>query len=109
MIDFKNTGLFLASKEFDSAKDAANTLKENRERITKWFNSAKEKQIGSIKSTVGEAVKNDKEILTMPYVRVNGKHTHRHKISELEFATPNMKRVPIAEYLSTHRKETNLH
>lgn len=45
----------------------------------------------------------------MPYVRVNGKHTHRHKISELEFATPNMKRVPIAEYLSTHRKETNLH
>ena len=65
MIDFKNTGLFLASKEFDSAKDAANTLKENRERITKWINSAKEKQIGSIKSTVGEAVKNDKEILTM--------------------------------------------
>lgn len=45
----------------------------------------------------------------MPYVRVNGRHTHRQKIFELEFATPNMKRVPIAEYLSTHRKETNLH
>jgi hypothetical protein len=45
----------------------------------------------------------------MPYVRVNGKHTHYNKINELEFATPNMKRVPIAEYLSTHRKETNLH
>ena len=56
-----------------------------------------------------DAVKTDKDILTMPYVRVNGKQTHYNKINELEFATSNMKRVPIAEYLSTHRKETNLH
>ena len=42
-IDFRNKGLFIASKEFNSAKDAANTLKENRERITNWINSARDK------------------------------------------------------------------
>jgi hypothetical protein len=108
-IDFRNTALFLASKEFDSAKNASNTLKENRERLTNWIHSARDKQISNIKRIVSDAVKTDKDILTMPYVRVNGKQTHYNKINELEFATSNMKRVPIAEYLSTHRKETNLH
>lgn len=44
----------------------------------------------------------------MPYVRVNNSKSQTHR-QALEFGPPNMKRVPISKFLSTHRKETNLH
>jgi len=47
----------------------------------------------------------------MPYVRINPAKSLSvsNRVEEPQFTNPSMKRVPIAKYLSTHRKEANLH
>lgn len=72
------------------------------------LDSAREKQICGFKSQVGNVVKSERDLCIMPYVRINPTKSSSQR-SALEFGTPGMKRVPIAKYLSTHRKEPNLH
>lgn len=42
-------------------------------------------------------------------MRINGAKSQNHHPAPLELAYTDMKRVPVAKYLSTRKKETNLH
>ena len=81
---------------------------QNRERVTGLLNHAKDRQITNFRTAVGDVVKKDVDVVIMPKVRINATKSSYHK-SALDFAPANMTRIPIAKYLSTHRKETNLH
>lgn len=72
---------------------------------------AKDKQITNYRRMVGQAIKHDRAVVSMPYVRINAAKSmsKSQRAHEPEFINSAMKRVPIAKYLSTHRKETNLH
>lgn len=107
-MDFRSLGLFFPNKEYNSAKEAAQSLQSNRNRVNALLESARDKQITNFRSCVGSVVKSERDICIMPYVRINPTKSSSQR-SQLEFAEPGMKRVPIAKYLSTHRKETNLH
>ena len=107
-VDFRQLGLFFPNKEYGSAKEAQQSLENNRLMVSRLTDQARGRQVNEFKRVMGRSAKEDHDIQIMPYVRVNNSksQTHRHA---LEFGPPNMKRVPIAKFLSTHRKETNLH
>lgn len=113
-IDFKGLGLFCPNKEYHSAKEATINLQRNRNRVSQLLNSTKEKQIQNFKNILSSVVKEDHEITLMPQIRMNCAASTAHKSTyqsrnDIDFSSQNVKRVPIAKYLSEHRKETNLH
>ena len=109
-VDFRGLGLFFPAKQYTSTADAAQSLLQNKKRMNAMLDSVKEKQIKNFKHTVGAAVDTDCNTARMPTIRVNVAKSSQHsRRVNPEFTSPDTRRITVAKYLSTARKETNLH
>lgn len=70
-VDFRQLGIFFPDKDYSSVQEAHHTLLQGKARMSHFLTAAKSKQIENFRNAVGNVVKEDTLITSMPNIRIN--------------------------------------